>query len=178
MRLAKHSKIIRLFGFFILTIGLYIFFRQLSLNELKVLLYPVSLLVRESTFSSFEFIPDQGYFFPELNILLEASCAGTNFFVLSFFVFSFFMDDVLERKAQLRILIPLFAFVAAYALSIPINYLRIMLSIAAQNLADLILPVRPHYLIHEIVGYSVQIIALLSLLMLNQKLLKTKTTYA
>jgi hypothetical protein len=53
-----------------------------------------------------------------------------------------------------------------------------MLSIAAQNLADLILPVRPHYLIHEIVGYGVQIIALLSLLMLNQKLFKPKKQYA
>lgn len=61
----------------------------LAVEDLKILLTPISHLVSFFTSSPMSFTAESGYYFPLLNIIIDKSCSGFNFWLIGFIVFGF-----------------------------------------------------------------------------------------
>lgn len=68
-------------------------------DDLLFLLIPTKFLVEIYT-STTALYTDSGYFFELLNITIDKSCAGVNFFILSFSLFAFTGFTYLDRIFQ------------------------------------------------------------------------------
>ncbi|MCC5917195.1 MAG: hypothetical protein JJU02_07690 [Cryomorphaceae bacterium] len=111
-----------------------------------LLLHPTASFIQK--FFATEMVVDSGFVFPELMVVLNESCSGLSFFMLSIAFMS-----ILFRHQRFLVFyfIPLWAFLFA----VGINTLRIMVSIYVQVWGNGILPAGPHYRLHEWVGNAV-----------------------
>ena len=66
-----------------LAIALKLFYRQASVDELRFLLAPTSVLVAFFTDIPFDFVAGKGYFNRFHEILIDKSCAGMTFWVIA-----------------------------------------------------------------------------------------------
>lgn len=107
-------------------------YTQTETSDLKFLLLPTSKAVEFLTASTYFFTPDKGYFFEELNVTINKSCSGFNFFILSFILLSVLSIGYLKLRNQKVISISLSLF-GAYFLSILANSSRIYSSIILQE---------------------------------------------
>ncbi|MFK7950945.1 MAG: exosortase K [Saprospiraceae bacterium] len=72
-------------------IGAKLIYPHLATDDLKILLTPVSYLVSFFTGSPMSFSMENGYHLPLLNIVIDKSCSGFNFWLIGFIVVSFSM---------------------------------------------------------------------------------------
>ncbi len=100
-------------------------------DELLLLISPVSYLVSFFADSAVEYSSESGYFLPSLNIIINKSCSGFNFALITFIIFSFTIITKV-KTAKNRIFLILLSFILAYILTIFSNTSRI-LSILKMN---------------------------------------------
>ena len=105
---------------------------QADNDNLAFLLQPTDALVGLAAGSPSQYLPDSGYFHPDLNIFIDKSCAGFNFWVLCFLMLSFLAFRHLGRQMYLVLTLPA-ALICAYLLTIFANTSRISIALFLQN---------------------------------------------
>jgi exosortase K len=66
-----------------MALAMKIFFSASTVDQLKFILFPVSLLVEIISGSSFHFVTESGYEMDNSFIVIDKSCSGINFFIIS-----------------------------------------------------------------------------------------------
>ena len=145
-------------------------------DSLTFLLKPTDKLVGLLTNSQSVYLADNGYYHTELNILINKSCSGFNFWLLSFLVFTYLAIKYLDKPLHKALTIPT-ALVGAYLLTVFVNASRIFASIVVQNLTKNILSNQQH-LVHETVGVITNLSFLVLAYYLTEKLLIHKQRHA
>lgn len=166
--------------FLLLAFFIYIFFKYMYVfldnDNLIFLLKPTAYLIEIITGTNFIFSSDSGFFYEQLNIIINKSCSGYNFWILSFLMLAFLSIKRFNNSIK-KISAILIALLSTYILTIFVNTSRIYVSISIQKLANIHLQSRPHYLIHEIVGITVNLFFFILIYVLTDKLLTNKTSH-
>lgn len=90
-------------------------------DALSFLLYPTSKLLSLLQNLPFQYLPDQGYLFPEVQVLISPACSGINFLLIATLTAGF---SLLGRYGQRYWFLPV-CLILAYALTILGNVARI-----------------------------------------------------
>lgn len=102
----------------------------LATENLKVLLTPISYLVSFFTDSPISFSAESGYYLPLLNIVIDKSCSGFNFWLIGFIVIAFsFINNENARwrfGESHKIIRIIMSILMAYGLTIIANTSRII----------------------------------------------------
>lgn len=156
-----------------LTLKVLFIFSQTA--DLKVLLFPISTLIEWMTGSAFHFSDDKGFYFEQLNVTINKSCSGFNFFLLSFLLLSFLTlkNCTLHRS---KILFLLVSFFSAYLITILANTSRIYCSIVLQNKLHTLLKLDVS-IIHESIGIVNNLCFLITTFYLFEKIIIKHSTY-
>ena len=125
MNIYKYFTIIFAIILFVL---LKFWYAQASISEVLFLLKPTDFFIGIFTSSISVFNSEIGFFNEELNIIINKSCSGFNFLVLSFLmlVFLFFKANNTAKYSFLSIPISLFI---SYIITIFVNSARILFSL-------------------------------------------------
>lgn len=110
-----------------------ILYMDLSIDQLRLFLYPLDVMVRLATHSTSVFLPSEGYFYESLNILIDKSCSGFNFFTLCFMMLAFLFVNHLPLNRH-RIIAIAACLPLSYLLAIFANTARILTSITIMHL--------------------------------------------
>jgi len=102
-------------------------------NELIFLLKPTDTFVGFILHSNSQYILESGYYHEKLNILIDKSCSGFNFWVLCFLMLTFTSLKFLNRRIYKILILPALL-LFTYLLTIFVNTSRILFSIYFQNL--------------------------------------------
>jgi len=141
-------------------------------GDLTFLSKPTSKFVGLLTGSPSVYVAESGYFHEKLNIVIEKSCSGYSFWLLSFLVFTYLGLKYFGRHLH-KILVFPSALVVAYLLTIFANASRIFASVIVRNQTLNLFPDK-QYLIHEIVGIITYLPFLILAYYLIEKFLKSK----
>lgn len=139
-------------------------------NDLTFLLKPTDKLVGLLTGSHSVYLADNGFYHDKLNILIDKSCSGFNFWILSFLVFTYLTVKYLDKPLHKILSIPT-VLLCAYLLTIFVNASRIFASVIVQNQTKNFFANQQH-LIHEAVGIITNLSFLVLSYYLIEKLLK------
>lgn len=177
----KSMKIIqanRNIPYFIVVAVLFFFLKYVFSNtetdNLTFLLYPTNKLLELFTGTSSVYISEVGYFYQEMNITVEKSCSGFNFWILCFALFSFLMINNTNRYKVLFLFLSL---IISYVMTIFVNASRIFVSLIVCDFSKSVFPLQQH-LIHEAVGVIIYLSFLILVYLLLDKFLKNKQFYA
>lgn len=118
--------------FYVLTVALFLFFKLIYMNanaeDMLFLLTPTNMFVSMVSNSTGVFIQNAGFYHQDLNILIEKSCAGFNFFILSFVTsYTLILQYAHKWKPKL-ILLPI-SLLISWLLTIGVNVARITTAI-------------------------------------------------
>jgi exosortase K len=145
-------------------------------NDLMMILWPVKSFL-EILLNTPSVYRESGFFFPELNILLDKSCSGAHFFILAFCVFSSTTPHHLFKTKQ-SVLLFAGAFVLAYGLTIAVTSSRVVIAIFLLQLKTSIPWITAHW-VHEAEGAFVYLSTLLlAYLIVKNGFIKFKHYYA
>lgn len=147
-------------------------FTHANNNDLTFLIKPTDKLVGLLTGSQSIFISDKGYFHEKLNIIIDKSCSGFNFWILCFLLLTYLTIKHFNRVLSKIIIIPI-ALIIAYLLTIFVNTSRIFASIVVQAQTKKVL-LNQQNLIHEIIGITTNLTFLIVAYLLIGKLLNHK----
>jgi len=129
-------------------------FRELETNSLLWLLKPVSILVEMFTGLKATYIEQEGFYFGNIDIVINKSCAGYNFGLLCFLMLSGlalnFYHSVFKKTAVL-----FGSLLIAYCLTVFVNACRILSSITISNINS-ILPFNEST-IHQATGITINL---------------------
>ena len=138
-------------------------------NDLTFLLKPTNKLVGLLTDSHSIYLSDSGYFHKHLNIIIDKSCSGFNFWVLSFLLFTYLTVKHFDKTLS-KVLTISAALIGTYLLTIFVNTSRIFASIVVQSQTKSIL-LNQHHMIHEAIGIFTNLTFLILAYVLIEKLL-------
>ncbi|MFV0531837.1 MAG: exosortase K [Flavobacteriales bacterium] len=159
--------------YYVVAVGLFVLlkfgFTFADHNDLIFLLKPTDKLVGFLTGSQSVHLAYEGYYHEKLNILIDKSCSGFNFWVLSFILFTYLTVKYFNKPLHKMLTIPI-ALVGTYLLTIFVNTSRIFTSIIVQSQTKNILSNQQH-LIHESVGIITNLSFLILAYYLIEKLL-------
>ncbi|MFN6177719.1 MAG: exosortase K [Flavobacteriales bacterium] len=148
-------------------------YRTATVDDLELLLGPVAHLVALLGNTAFVEVAGEGYFFPDLNMVIDRSCSGTNFLVIATATFAFLVLKS-TNGGCLRPMLALLMLPAAYTLTVLTNTGRILSMVALQRLGH-----TPSALLHEALGAAVFLIALiLATLLLDRSIHRTIPSHA
>lgn len=122
------------------------------------------------------FLSGEGYFHEQFNILINKSCSGFNFWLLSFLAFIYLIIKYLDKPLQKILSIPA-VLLCTYLVTILVNSFRIFASVIVQNQTKFFLPNLQH-LFHEAVGIITYLTFLVLTYYLFEKLLIHKLHHA
>ncbi len=144
-------------------------FRLIWVDDLYFLLKPTSKIVETFSHSESIYLNNKGFYFESLNIIIDKSCSGFNFWMISFIAFSYLgiKYALTARWKTFNIFITL---VITYFFTILVNASRILVSLYLQNFATSILPKHQH-LIHESIGVTTNLTFLLLCYIIIEKIL-------
>lgn len=146
-------------------------FTKLDVNDLKFLLSPVNTLFGLLSGLGSVFLDGKGYYYESHNILIDKSCSGFNFLLLSFLVFTYPVIKYTTRTLHKVFAIPLLL-ITAYCFTVFVNTSRIFTSVVVQNQMRF-LGQNQQDLIHEAIGIIINLSFLvLAYYLLNKKLQK------
>lgn len=147
-------------------------FRYADTADLVFLLKPVDSLV--GLLAGSYSIPhaEGGYFHESLNIIIDKSCSGFNFWVLSFLLFTYLALKYFDRTLSKILTIPA-SLAVAYLLTVFVNTSRIFASIVVQRQTQSLLASHQR-LIHEAIGIITYLSFLVLAYILIEKLLKNR----
>ena len=141
-------------------------------NDLAFLLKPTDKFVGLLTGSHSVYFTDNGYYHEKLNILIDKSCSGFNFWILSFLLFTYLTVRYVDKHFY-KLLAILLSFIGAYLLTIFVNTSRIFVSINMQNQTKNIFP-HQQDIIHEAIGIITNLTFLILTYYLIEKILTHK----
>lgn len=97
-------------------------FRCMDVDYIRFLIFPTSIILEIVTGAKAVYEDGAGYFYSDLNIIIDKSCSGFNFLLISFLMTAFiFLRQTFTKK---WIVIPL-SFAIAYLITIIANVSRI-----------------------------------------------------
>lgn len=128
----QYTKYIYYLFTMIIFMALKVWYTTTDHDQLLFILKPTQLLVEAFIGSSAIYDSTHGYFYPDLNITIEKSCSGFNFWLLSFTLFVFVALNHLRSTAWKLLTIPLMLLLS-YLLTPLVNASRIVTSIVANN---------------------------------------------
>lgn len=159
--------------YYLTAVGLFILlkfgFTLADNNDLTFLLIPTDKLVGLLTGSHSVYLSDSGYFHEHLNIIIDKSCSGFNFWILSFLLFTFLTLKHFGRTLNKILIIPT-ALIVAYLLTIFVNTSRIFASIVLQTQVKNFFMHQQH-IVHEAIGIVTNLTFLILAYILIEKLL-------
>jgi exosortase K len=159
--------------YYLTAIGLFILLKfgyTLSdFNDLTFLLKPTNKLVGFLTGSHSVYIQSSGYFYEQLNIVIDKSCSGFNFWLLCFLMLTFLTLKYFNKNIQKAFAL-LFSIVGAYILTIFINSSRILASIIINNHHITIFDDKRE-IIHETVGIVINLFFLILIYLIVERIL-------
>jgi exosortase K len=142
---------------------------QANTAQLDVLLNPTSRIISFLTGFQMVHIPESGYYFEQLDVLINKSCSGFNFWVLCSTMLIFLMISFWKTSIQ-KIMAMCGAFMMAYLLTILVNSSRIFASILIQSQELFLHNINPK-IIHEAIGIANNLISLILIYLLAERLL-------
>lgn len=162
--------------YYLTAVGLFILLKfafTLADNEdLFFLLKPTDILVGLLTGSRSVYLQDSGYFHEQLNILIDKSCSGFNFWALCFLLFTYLTVRHFDKTSSKIVTIPA-SLIGAYLLTLFVNTSRIFVSIIVQGQTNNILLNRQP-IIHEAIGIITYLSFLILAYLLIDYLLKNR----
>ena len=121
-------------------------------GNLTFLLKPTDKLVGLLIGSQSVYLADYSFFYEKMNIVIEKSCSGFNFWILCFLAFAYLGLKYFDKHLHKILTIPTILF-CAYLLTIFANASRIVASIVVRNQTIGIFPDKQP-VIHEMVGIT------------------------
>lgn len=97
-------------------------------KDLNFLIKPTSRLIDLATSSGSTFVSESGYYNKKLNIVIDKSCSGFNFWIISFLMLYFLALNFLKNTSYKIIAIPAILIIA-FILTIFVNTSRILFSV-------------------------------------------------
>ena len=140
-------------------------------RHLAFLLKPTDAVIGLLTGSDSVYIANCGYYHAQLNVIIDKSCSGFNFWVLCFLLFTYPAIKHVDKPLSKLIVLPA-SLGGAYLLTLFANTSRIFVSIVVQAQAGNLLPGRQH-IVHEAIGIITNLTFLVSAYILIEKLLST-----
>jgi exosortase K len=140
------------------------------------LIAPTNYLIELITSSPAHYAPESGYFHKELNIIIEKSCSGFNFWILCFIMLAFLALNYYSSNKKKILVLPITLFIS-YILTIFANTSRIILSILGQNAANNFITPRPHLILHNVIGTFVYLFFLIASYLVLNSILKKNTLH-
>lgn len=140
-------------------------------NDLIFLLQPTDRLVGLLISSKSVYFPDRGFYYNDLNIVINKSCSGFNFLLLCFLMFAIVAFNNINLIKQKTVIIPA-TLMLAYVLTIFVNTSRIFVSIVLQDQAKHFLPQKSIVIVHETIGIVTNLSFLIVVYILLERLLK------
>ena len=160
--------------YYLATVGLFILLKVVFTfadnNDLIFILKPTDKLVGLLIGSKSVFMADYGFFHEKINIVIDKSCSGFNFWILCFLVFAYLGLKYFDKHLHKILIIPTALF-CAYFLTVFANASRIFASIIVHNQTKNIFP-NQQYIIHEAVGIVTYFSFLVLVYYLIEKFLK------
>ncbi|MDI9603964.1 MAG: exosortase K [Bacteroidota bacterium] len=162
--------------YYLTAVGLFIVLKfafTLADNEdLFFLLKPTDNLIGLLTGSRSIYLPDSGYFHENLNIIIDKSCSGFNFWALCFLLFTYLTVRHFDKTSSKIVTIPA-SLIGAYLLTLFVNTSRIFVSIVVQTQTNNTLLNRQP-IIHEAIGIITNLSFLILAYMLMEKYLNDR----
>ena len=141
-------------------------------TQLLFILSPTQTLISYITGANAVYILNQGFLFEDLKILIDKSCSGGNFWILSFFVFSVLFFKYVEKVFH-KFLTILFVALFSFCFTIVVNTCRISASIIIQKQSAVFFEPSLQHLIHQGIGITTNLVFLIfSYYLIEQYLLK------
>jgi exosortase K len=166
-------QINRNIAYYLIAVGLFVllkvWFTFAENNDLFFLLMPTDKLVELLTGSHSVCLADNGYYHSNLNMVIDKSCSGFNFWILCFLVFTYPTVKCFDMPLHKILSIPA-ALICAYLLTVFVNTSRIFASVIVQNQTKNILQNQQH-LVHQAVGIIINLTFLILAYYLTDKLL-------
>lgn len=145
-------------------------------DDLSFLLKPTDKLVGLLTGSPSDYHSDSGYYHESINIIIDKSCSGFNFFVLCFILFFYLTVKHFDKTLNKLLSIPA-SFLGAYLLTIFVNSSRIIASLVVHAQTKYIFP-NQHTIVHEAIGVITNLSFLILAYALIDKFLTQKRHHA
>ena len=147
-------------------------FTRTDTEDLAFLLQPTDTLVGLLTGSHAVYASLTGYYHENIDVLIDKSCAGFNFWIMSFLIFTYLTIKYVDNSLVKVITIPITLF-GTYLLTIIVNTSRIFASIVIQTQTKTIFQNQQHF-IHESIGIITNVSFLVLCYVLTEKYLSKK----
>jgi exosortase K len=131
------------FSLGVIFIAFKLWFSAAAHHSLFFLLKPVDSVVGFFLASPSRYSPDTGFFHADLNILIDKSCCGFNFWILCFLMLSVCAFRHWKQPAR-RILVLPAALLGAYGITLCANASRILLALFIDSARAFPASLRPH----------------------------------
>lgn len=128
----KNKKIIYYLTTIAICILLKLYYSISDNSGLFFLLKPTDKIIEIVLNSSSQVMNNGGFFHAKLNILIDKSCSGFNFLIITFIMLSFAVSKILNSRTK-KVLSFLILLVISYILTILVNSSRILLSVFLNN---------------------------------------------
>lgn len=140
-------------------------------NDLFFLLRPTDTLVGLLISSKSVYFADKGFYYNDLNFIINKSCSGFNFLLLCFSMFAIVAFKNINLIKQRIVIIPA-TLLLAYVVTIFVNASRIFVSIVLQNQVTHFLSQKSIEIVHETIGIVTNLSFLILIYILLERLLK------
>jgi exosortase K len=114
-----------------------IFYSFANTDSLLFILKPTAKLVGLVTGADSAYIPNNGFFFDSLNIIIDSSCSGFNFLMICFVMLCFIILRY-SAKTRFRFYAVPISLILAYVLAIFVNASRIIFYIVFDGYRNII----------------------------------------
>jgi len=108
-------------------VGCKLYFPLANFAFFTFLLWPVAQITGTVIGLPMDYLPGTGYYFSNYNVLIDKSCSGYNFLLLSFMIFVFFLTLKLKTRIPAFWTISISLFLS-YVLTLLANTSRILIS--------------------------------------------------
>lgn len=143
-------------------------------NDLLFLLQPTNYLIEFITNTHSQYLESYGYFNKSLNILIDKSCSGFNFLILSYIMLVFLAISRFKNAKFKLAILPLFLLISCF-LTIFINSSRILVSVVIRDSELNIIDNKLSWL-HQLEGSFVYFFFLIIIYMSFEFLFKISTS--
>jgi len=144
---------------FLLFVALKFWYTQATTESLLFFLKPVDKIVELAVDSPSQFLPQKGYFHEDLNIVIDRSCSGFNFWLICFVMLgSSAMKFFLRPRQKIAAIFALLVF--SYFFTIFVNAWRIWISVKMQKVWASIFMTPPAQ-IHQVEGTMIYLASLI-----------------
>ncbi|MBZ4190186.1 exosortase K [Niabella beijingensis] len=154
----------------LLLAGLKLLLRSTDIQQQLFLLAPVSTIVEIASAHKAQFIPGEGFFFPDLNVLINKSCSGASFMLTALLPAGYLLLKYAGSIKQLLKMLPL-ALLTVYLTTILANTSRILTAIGLKQ-TGLILNNTTS--LHELQGAAIYLFYLTTACLLAEKWFHSK----